>query len=141
MAKRPNQAALRNMPKAKNPLLSFSRLMKFVFQGKWLYVAVILVCIIVSSFATTYSASFIGSFIDEIVIPLKEKPIPISHRRSYRLGSSPSSFSSQSHLPTFRPGLWSEFHRELYIKCEQRCSISSRVFLFPTSTRTRVVQS
>ncbi len=76
MAKRPNQAALRNMPKAKNPILSFSRLMKFVFQGKWLYVAIILVCIIVSSFATTYSASFIGSFIDEIVIPLKGEADP-----------------------------------------------------------------
>lgn len=76
MARRPNQAALRNMPKAKNPLLSFSRLMKFVFQGKWLYVAVILICIVVSSYATTYSASFIGSFIDEIVIPLKGETNP-----------------------------------------------------------------
>ncbi len=76
MAKRPNQAALKSMPKAKNPILSFTRLMKFVFQGKWLYVGIILICIIVSSYATTYSASFIGSFIDEIVIPLKGEADP-----------------------------------------------------------------
>ncbi len=76
MAKGPNQAALKSMPKAKNPILSFTRLMKFVFQGKWLYVGIILICIIVSSYATTYSASFIGSFIDEIVIPLKGEVDP-----------------------------------------------------------------
>ncbi len=67
----PNNAAMRNMPKAKNPLKSFSRLMKFVFQGKWAYIILILVCIIVSSLATTYSATFIGEFIDDVVIPLK----------------------------------------------------------------------
>ena len=71
MAGKPNQLAMRNMPKAKNPLKSFLRLMGFVFEGKWAYVIVILLCIIVSSLATTYSASFIGTFIDEIVIPLK----------------------------------------------------------------------
>ncbi len=67
----PNNAAMRNMPKAKNPLKSFSRLMKFVFQGKWAYIILILVCIILSSLATTYSATFIGEFIDDVVIPLK----------------------------------------------------------------------
>ncbi len=76
MAKRPNQAALRNMPKAKNPVASFTRLMAFVFEGKWIYVAIILLCIVVSSLATTYSATFIGSFIDEVVIPLKGESDP-----------------------------------------------------------------
>ncbi len=76
MAKRPNQAALRNMPKAKNPVASFTRLMAFVFEGKWIYVALILLCIVVSSLATTYSATFIGSFIDEVVIPLKGESDP-----------------------------------------------------------------
>ncbi len=71
MAGKPNPQAMRNMPKAKNPLKSFLRLMGFVFEGKWVYIIVILLCIIVSSLATTYSASFIGTFIDEIVIPLK----------------------------------------------------------------------
>ncbi len=64
-------AAMKNMPKAKNPLKSFSRLMKFVFQGKWAYIILIFACIILSSLATTYSATFIGEFIDDIVIPLK----------------------------------------------------------------------
>ena len=59
------------MPKAKNPGRSFMRLMKFVFEGKWIFILIILVCIILSSLATTYSATFIGDFIDDIVIPLK----------------------------------------------------------------------
>ena len=59
------------MPKAKNPGRSFMRLMKFVFEGKWMLILIILVCIILSSLATTYSATFIGDFIDDIVIPLK----------------------------------------------------------------------
>lgn len=67
----PNRAAMRNMPKAKNPVKSFSRLMKFVFDGKWAYILLILVCIVLSALATTYSAQFIGDFIDDIVIPLK----------------------------------------------------------------------
>ncbi len=67
----PNRAAMRNMPKAKNPAASFSRLMKFVFEGKWAYILLILVCIVLSALATTYSAQFIGDFIDNIVIPLK----------------------------------------------------------------------
>ncbi len=67
----PNRAAMRNMPKAKNPAASFSRLMKFVFEGKWAYIFLILVCIVLSALATTYSAQFIGDFIDNIVIPLK----------------------------------------------------------------------
>ncbi len=68
---KPMSPAMRNMPKAKNPLKSFSRLMKFVFAGKWAYIIIILVCIVLSSLATTYSATFIGDFIDNIVIPLK----------------------------------------------------------------------
>ena len=67
----PNRAAMRNMPKAKNPVKSFSRLMRFVFDGKWAYILLILVCIVLSALATTYSAQFIGDFIDDIVIPLK----------------------------------------------------------------------
>ncbi len=59
------------MPKAKNPGRSFMRLMKFVFEGKWMIILLILVCIILSSLAVTYSATFIGDFIDDIVIPLK----------------------------------------------------------------------
>ncbi len=59
------------MPKAKNPGRSFMRLMKFVFEGKWALILLILVCIILSSLAVTYSATFIGDFIDDIVIPLK----------------------------------------------------------------------
>lgn len=57
--------------KAKNPKATFLRLMKSVFEGKKKYIFIILFCIILSSVATTYSASFIGSFIDDIVIPLK----------------------------------------------------------------------
>ena len=71
MAGKPNRAALSAMPKAKNPGRSFMRLMKFVFEGKWMLILIILVCIILSSLATTYSATFIGDFIDDIVIPLK----------------------------------------------------------------------
>ena len=67
----PNRTAMRNMPKAKNPVKSFSRLMRFVFDGKWAYILLILVCIVLSALATTYSAQFIGDFIDDIVIPLK----------------------------------------------------------------------
>lgn len=67
----PNGAAMRNMPKAKNPVKSFSRLMKFVFEGRWAYILLILVCIVLSALATTYSAQFIGNFIDDVVIPLK----------------------------------------------------------------------
>ncbi len=69
--KRPSRAAMRAMPKAKNPGRSFMRLMKFVFEGKALLILVILCCIILSALATTYSATFIGEYIDDIVIPLK----------------------------------------------------------------------
>ncbi len=71
MAGKPNRAAMRTMPRAKNPRKSFIRLLRFVFEGKVMYIFLILLCIILSSLATTYSASFIGEFIDGIVIPLK----------------------------------------------------------------------
>ncbi len=71
MAGKPNRAAMRAMPKAKNPGRSFMRLMKFVFEGKIIYILLIFACIILSSIATTYSATFIGDYIDDIVIPLK----------------------------------------------------------------------
>ena len=57
--------------KAKNPKGAFLKLMKTVFKGRIPYLILILVCIVLSAFATTYSASFIGEFIDNIIIPLK----------------------------------------------------------------------
>ena len=57
--------------KAKNPKATFLRLMKDVFEGRYLLIVLIVFCIIISAFSTTYSASFIGSFIDDVVIPLK----------------------------------------------------------------------
>ncbi len=57
--------------KAKNPKGAFLKLMKTVFKGRIPYLVLILVCIVLSAFATTYSASFIGEFIDNIIIPLK----------------------------------------------------------------------
>ena len=57
--------------KAKNPKAPFLRLMKDVFEGRYALILLIVFCIILSAFATTYSASFIGSFIDDVVIPLK----------------------------------------------------------------------
>ena len=57
--------------KAKNPKATFLRLMKDVFEGRYALILLIVFCIILSAFATTYSASFIGSFIDDVVIPLK----------------------------------------------------------------------
>jgi len=57
--------------KAKNPKGAFLKLMKTVFKGRIPYLVLILVCIVLSALATTYSASFIGEFIDNIIIPLK----------------------------------------------------------------------
>ena len=57
--------------KAKNPKATFLLLMKDVFEGRYALILLIVFCIILSAFATTYSASFIGSFIDDVVIPLK----------------------------------------------------------------------
>ncbi|MBQ0072142.1 MAG: ABC transporter ATP-binding protein, partial [Spirochaetales bacterium] len=57
--------------KAKNPKMAFARLLKTVFEGRMFMIPIIILCILVTSVATIYSASFIGSFIDEIVVPLK----------------------------------------------------------------------
>ena len=57
--------------KAKNPKATFLRLMKDVFEGRYALIVLIVFCIILSSYSTTYSASFIGNFIDDVVIPLK----------------------------------------------------------------------
>lgn len=57
-------------PKAKNPKKTMARLFKLIFGSNPLLVAFILVCVVVSAFATVYSASFIGTFIDTIVVPL-----------------------------------------------------------------------
>ncbi|MGN1163991.1 MAG: ABC transporter transmembrane domain-containing protein, partial [Candidatus Ornithospirochaeta sp.] len=57
--------------KAKNPKATFLRLMKDVFEGRMFLIAVIVLCVILSAWSVTYSASFIGRFIDDVVIPLK----------------------------------------------------------------------
>lgn len=57
--------------KARDPKKAFSDLMRVVFKGRIFSLVIILICILVSALATTYSASFIGDFIDNIVIPLK----------------------------------------------------------------------
>ena len=43
--------------KAKNPKATFLRLMKDVFEGRYALILLIVLCIILSAFATTYSAS------------------------------------------------------------------------------------
>ena len=57
--------------KAKNPKATFLRLMKDVFEGRMFLIAFIVLCVILSAWSVTYSASFIGRFIDDVVIPLK----------------------------------------------------------------------
>lgn len=57
--------------KAKNPKKTFLRLMGDVFKGRMFFIAVILICVVLSAISTTYSATFIGDFIDDVVIPLK----------------------------------------------------------------------
>ena len=60
--------------KAKNPKKTFLRLMKDVFEGRYFLIVLIVLGIVLSAWATTYSASFIGDFIDDVVIPLKGNP-------------------------------------------------------------------
>src|SRR5574344_1519164 len=62
--------------KAKNPKKTFLRLMKDVFEGRYFLIVLIVLGIVLSAWATTYSASFIGDFIDDVVIPLKGNPNP-----------------------------------------------------------------
>lgn len=57
--------------KAEKPFSTLWRLIKAVFGKRKIVIPLILICIAVSSFSTIYSASFIGEFIDGIVIPLK----------------------------------------------------------------------
>lgn len=56
--------------KAKHPKKAMLRLFKMIFGKNPLLIIFILACVLVSSFAAVYSASFIGTFIDSIVAPL-----------------------------------------------------------------------
>ncbi len=49
---------MRGGKKAKNPMKTFGRLLKFVFKHYWLQLIIVFLCMAVTSFASVYGASF-----------------------------------------------------------------------------------
>lgn len=56
--------------KAKHPIKTLSRVLKDIFGKRKKQLAIILICILATAFATVYSANFLGTFIDEFVQPI-----------------------------------------------------------------------
>lgn len=61
---------------AKDPMKALKRLLSIIFGDRKGHLAVILLCIIASSIAIVYSASFLGMFVDSFITPIigKENP-------------------------------------------------------------------
>ena len=54
----PSMKTMRGGKKAKNPMKTLSRLLKFVFKSYWPLLIIVLICMAVTSFASVYGASF-----------------------------------------------------------------------------------
>ena len=61
---------------AKDPMKALKRLLSIIFGDRKGHLAVIFLCIIASSIAIVYSASFLGMFVDSFITPIigKENP-------------------------------------------------------------------
>ena len=66
---------------AKDPMKALRRLLSITFGDRKGHFAVILLCIIVSSIAIVFSASFLGTLVDSFIVPVigVEDPDPITH--------------------------------------------------------------
>ena len=49
---------MRGGKKAKNPMKTFGRLLKFIFKHYWIQLIIVFLCMAVTSFASVYGASF-----------------------------------------------------------------------------------
>jgi len=74
----PNAARIqaKTAPKVENPGKVLKRVLSFVFEKYWLHVIVVLICVVVNTFASIQGTLFTRTLIDEYIAPMLTQATP-----------------------------------------------------------------
>ena len=68
--------AAKSAPKVKNPGKIFKRVLSLLFEKYWLHMIIVLICVVVNTFASIQGTLFTKTLIDDFIAPLLKQATP-----------------------------------------------------------------